>query len=244
MASSSPALPVTPLLRTGGLPCWPAGPPPLGLCLCCLPCRQLFPGPPHSNLSLQIWPSLHHGPFRLYFPLISLIATSHTHTCLFSVYLSRTLAPVRQGFLSCSPGCPQSTAQGQTEETLNQICKVNPGRNNGKGTQSSSSWPAPLQPVGLVLLPAGSLRPVRYRDWPVLVTERRLSLSLSKSAWSLIRGVWWGAEASGLSSLFASHPGLPPACLGQSITAGDIYRVLGWLWRRGGGSGRGNHECL
>ena len=31
---------------------------------------------------------------------------------------------------------------------------------------------------------------------------------------------------------------------GQSITAGDIYRVLGWLWRRGGGSGRGNHECL
>ena len=46
-------------------------------------------------------------------------------------------------------------------------------------------------------------------------------------------------RAPGLSSLFASHPIFPLACLGQNITAGDIYRVLGWLWQRGGGLRQG-----
>ena len=132
--------------------------------------------------------------------------------CLVSVYLSRRMAPVRLGFLSCSPGCPQSTAQGQTEETLNQICKVNPGKNDDKGTQSSSSWACLPAAPGAGPSSSCSLRPVRYWDWPVLLTERRLSLS--KSALPLSDGAWWGAEGTRTQLTVCLPPYLPPSLPG------------------------------
>ena len=89
---------VPPLPQKGGFPCWPVGPPPLGLCLC------RFPGSSRPS-------SLKSQPTHLAFPppwsIPALFSSNipyrdltHTHTCLFSVCLSRTLAPVSQGFLS------------------------------------------------------------------------------------------------------------------------------------------------
>lgn len=86
---------------------WSDKHPPLGLCLCCSTCLQLFPASAPSNLSLQIRPSLHHVPFWLYFSLHPLSQChTHTHTHLFSVYLSRMSAPHGQGFFSHSPHAP------------------------------------------------------------------------------------------------------------------------------------------
>lgn len=57
----------------------------LGLCLCCSTCLQLFPASAHSNLSLQIRPSLHRTPSWLYFSLHPL-SRCHTHVCVVSVF--------------------------------------------------------------------------------------------------------------------------------------------------------------
>lgn len=128
LTSSPSSIPLIPQLWTHRFPCsqvdthllaFACALPPASsssLCLSSLRSQPTDPTFPPSCFFLVL----------LVFFLISLMATSDTPTCLFSVYLSRTSAPFRQGFLSRSPRCPQRTERGQTEEVLDQICKTNP----------------------------------------------------------------------------------------------------------------------